>query len=497
MEPTVPLTADTIASIGMDRLAALVLDHAAQDELLARKLELAIAAATPDIDILIARVRSDIALTRQDNTFYGYYQAGQLADDLEATRRAIVEDVLPRSPCAAADLLAEFVHLDRHVMEQCDDSDGRVGMVIQEAVEDLGRAWAAVPDGDLGEMADLVLELVHDNDYGVHERVVTAFKDALDVEGLIILEQRVRERLSVLSPTDGADTNEPDIDQLGEGDPFGEQTDDERGGPGAQEARRHSYERSTLFGLLKEIADIRGDVDGYIALLGQTGSIDYHIRDIVERLLRADRYQDALDWIAREGADPRRDLSDLHIQALERLDRRTEAQGVRWAVFRRTLSLDTLNAFLERVADEGERQAAITRAVGVATGHPSRSAALRVLATFVPAAAEDYIVAHHEELNGDLYGTLRPIAEALADAHPLASVLLYRRLTDAVLERKASQHYRYRHAVRDLLAGDRLAAAVPDWRGQPTQGEYRQALAVEHKRKRSFWVLLQEAGQPN
>lgn len=497
------LTIDSVARISMDRLAALVVEHAAQDELLARKLELAVAAATPDISVLIEQLRNDIALTREDDSFYGYYQAGELADDLEATRLSIVEDLLPRDARAAADLLAAFVRLDSHVMEHCDDSDGRVGMVIQEAVEDLGRAWAAVPDRAPEEVATLVLDLCRDNDYGVHDRVITAFQDALGAEGLHVIEQKVREQLGALSSASiGVGEHVGDVGDVGDGDDGDELEDDELDDDGSDDEpvacvgadapRGLPLSRATLFGLLEEIADARGDVDGYIAAHQQAGTVDHHIRDIVERLLRVDRCQEALEWVVQAGEAPRgRDLSDLHITVLERLQRPQEAQEIRWRVYARTLGMEALNAFLSRVEGEDRRQAAIGRAVAMAQNYSSRHAALRVLAAFAPAAAEDYVIAHQARLNGDLYGTLRPIAEQLADAHPLASVLLYRALTGAVLERKASQQYQ--HAVRDLLAGDQLTATVSDWRGQPTQAEYREALGVEHKRKRNFWALLQEA----
>ncbi len=96
------------------------------------------------------------------------------------------------------------------------------------------------------------------------------------------------------------------------------------------------------------------------------------------------------------------------------------------------------------------------------------------------------------EFSGDAGFSLRPAAERLAPTHPLAAVLLHRLMADAVLARARSASYA--GAVQDLVMAEAAAARVRDWRGFPTQDEYRLAVARQHRAKAAFWTRMQDAG---
>src|SRR6516165_605357 len=51
---------------------------------------------------------------------------------------------------------------------------------------------------------------------------------------------------------------------------------------------------------------------------------------------------------------------------------------------------------------------------------------------------------------------MRPVGDRLAETHPVAAILLYREMADTVLRR--GQSPQYDHAVRDLVAAERLDA---------------------------------------
>jgi hypothetical protein len=68
-----------------------------------------------------------------------------------------------------------------------------------------------------------------------------------------------------------------------------------------------------------------------------------------------------------------------------------------------------------------------------------------------------------DEIRGEAYWVLRPVADRLKDSQPIAAIPLHRRMADAVLRRSQSQHYD--HAVRDLVAAERLIPNVEDWLG--------------------------------
>src|SRR3989304_7535704 len=70
--------------------------------------------------------------------------------------------------------------------------------------------------------------------------------------------------------------------------------------------------------------------------------------------------------------------------------------------------------------------------------------------------AEPYLLDRIDQLNGDFYGSLLPLAEAMeADGRPLPATVLYRALLDSILRR--AQTKTYQHGVRYLKKLDRLA----------------------------------------
>jgi hypothetical protein len=184
-------------------------------------------------------------------------------------------------------------------------------------------------------------------------------------------------------------------------------------------------------------------------------------------------------------------LADMRIDILERLRRSDAAQAVRWERFARTLSETLLDEYLARVP-ERERATTLAQATQIAGRHRDVHSALSLLSIRAPQAAADLVLERHHRLSGDVYFVLRPAAERLADISPLASILLYRKMADAVLARSQWQHYG--HAVGDIAAAEKLAPAVRDWHVHATQDAYRTRLSAEHRQKRAFWERMRKAG---
>ncbi|ABK98637.1 DUF6880 family protein [Pelobacter propionicus] len=101
-------------------------------------------------------------------------------------------------------------------------------------------------------------------------------------------------------------------------------------------------------------------------------------------------------------------------------------------------------------------------------------------------AAENYLLTHARELNGDFYGTLLPMAEAMEkQGRHLCASLLYRALLDSILQR--AQTKTYPHGVRYLKKLDLLAGVIADWRTLESHAGYKAGLVEHHGRKSSFW----------
>jgi hypothetical protein len=446
------LTVDEVERLGARRLAEIVVKHCYRDEGLLQTVRIVLAASAPG-DALAKTLAAEIDAVRRDRRFYGYRESSTLAHELDRIREGITLELLPVHPRAAAELLGRLIRLDANVFERSDDSDGVIGDAIAAAVGDCGRAWAGVAERDPKMLAAEVLDLFTTDAYGARGEVIIAFAAALGTAGLDELEHMARERLD----------------------------------------HRPAGKLQYLASALKNIADARGDVDGYIEAQRLAGSEDAAVKEIAERLVAVGRLEEALRWAERTDVRTfeRENIARLKVDILDRLGRAEDAQAARWSIFATSLSSDILAEYLGRLPEvsKGEgRQMAIT----AARGHPDVYRALQLLAGLAPDIAAELV--HHRlgEIQGEVYFVLRPVADRLAETHPVAAILLYREMADAVLRR--GQSLQYDHAVRDLIAAERLVPNVADWLGHPSQEAYRRRVATEHRQKRAFWQRMERVG---
>ena len=99
---------------------------------------------------------------------------------------------------------------------------------------------------------------------------------------------------------------------------------------------------------------------------------------------------------------------------------------------------------------------------------------------------ERYLLDRVEQLSGDDYYSLPPLAQTMetAECH-LAATAIYRALLDSILQRGKSKAYHY--GVEYLKTLDELASSIPDWRGLDDHDAYFEQLHKKHGRKYSFW----------
>jgi len=100
--------------------------------------------------------------------------------------------------------------------------------------------------------------------------------------------------------------------------------------------------------------------------------------------------------------------------------------------------------------------------------------------------ASEYFFRYRDQLDGNLYQFLLPLAKALEEGRRfLGATLVYRSLLESILGRAQSRYHH--HGVRYLKKLDALSPAINDWRGLPAHKEYKESLLEIHGRKRSFW----------
>jgi hypothetical protein len=264
-------------------------------------------------------------------------------------------------------------------------------------------------------------------------------------------------------------------------------------GPVYADDMEASSRRRTAKHILQQLADQRGDVDGYIAQFDDAArQVPVVVAQIAMRLLGVGRAEEA--WTALELVDyascrlPSTEWEQARLATLEALDRSEEAQAFRWERFQATLDTTHLREHLRRLPDFDDFEAE-QNALTYAREHPDVHKALAFL-TGWPALAQasNLVISRADEVNGDLYELLGPAADTLGERYPLAATLLLRAMIDYTLGRARSS--RYKHAARHLNELATLATQIDDFSGAPSHDIYLKGIRAEHGRKTGFWQIV-------
>lgn len=96
--------------------------------------------------------------------------------------------------------------------------------------------------------------------------------------------------------------------------------------------------------------------------------------------------------------------------------------------------------------------------------------------------AEAYLLKRADQLNGDFYGSLLSLAEAMeSENRNLAAGLIYRSLLISIPERGYTKAYP--HGIRYLKKLDKLAATVSDWKNFNHHEAFKGRIWQDHGRR--------------
>lgn len=470
------LNASNLAALGAERLAELLIEISDGNAAAKRRLRLELAGAESP-DELAKEIRKRLATIGRSRAFVDWQNRKPLVDDLEAQRRAIVDQVAKRMPAEGLDLIWRFLDLASSVFRRCDDSSGTISSIFQTAVGDLGDiARSAKPDPR--QLADQAFGVLTRHDYDQFDGLIRSLQPALGPTGL----EHLKQRMIAFSkePVRRPPTKERKV--IGWAPSGAIYADD------IAERSRVSTVRLAL----REIADAQGDVDSFITQYDPPATkVPKIAAEIAKRLLKVNRADEA--WRTIEAAEHRDtrwldfDWEDARIDVLEALGRKDDAQAARWSCFERALSARHLRAYLKQLPDFDDVEAE-ERAMVFAERHGSLLQAISFLVSW-PALSRTarVVIERATELDGNHYEILTPAAEALSGRHALAATLLLRAMIDFTLTQ--SRTSRYRHAVRHLLVCASLTSAVPDFGTVEPHDAYVARLRKEHGRKSAFWSL--------
>src|SRR5437763_10003608 len=161
MAPKKTVTLQNLASLGPERLAAILVDLAEADVEVKRRLRLELAAQAGG-DSIAAEIGKRITALRKARSFIDWQKRRDFVKDLDLQRAMIVDRVAQTRADLALDLMWRFMDLAEPVLNRVDDSNGSVGDVFRTACEDLGTI-AAKAKPDPVNLADRVFAAVQAN----------------------------------------------------------------------------------------------------------------------------------------------------------------------------------------------------------------------------------------------------------------------------------------------------------------------------------------------
>jgi hypothetical protein len=406
----------------------------------------------------VQRFKQKLAALKHRRRFVPRGESSSYARSLTS----MLEDLQAGGPDARTgiELVASFFECDTEIFEHSDDSDGTIGDVFRLDARDLFVHFAA-PCEDKAWLAERVLELLRDDDYGVRDSVVEAAGRFLPEREMRVLAERM------WKASEGAPTKSP--------------------ATGTRDYRRFRW-----LGLVEVLArQLRDPVLFEKARRTRHPEIGTAARiDIARVHFESGDAGAALSWLEQipEGETFQEYERDQLLQAVQgKLGNRKAVEELAWKKFQRHRGTDTLASLLS-VIGESRREAVVEQAVAAILDEKSLSEtdAGFLIETGHLEEAERYVLARREELNGDFYSSLLPLAEGFeAERRFLAASVIYRSLIESVLRRAVSKYYP--HAVRYLRHLDHLAGDVMDWRDVASHAEFVTSLWAMHARKAAFW----------
>lgn len=479
----------SIAKLGAKRLAALLIAEAARNKSLKQALQLTLDSEA-GAGVLASTIRKRLNTISRAQSNLSTQKSRELATELDRMRESIVAGVGPTAPKDAADLLWQLLDLHVSVIERCDYQSNATSDVFSTACDDLGTVMAStsIPPTTV---ADQVYPRLMDNHYDVLDGLLEVMAESLGSEGLEALQRRVRHdrdvRLAERAKQEKYGNGQTPVEFM----------------IGGRRAYGFSSQRfdpvlSRLRHLLCDIADLRGDVDAYIAALDdEEKTTPTSATQIAARLIKAERFQEALDALDTGAPSHDRPSSQdiewlsMRALALDGVGRPDDAQAIRWQAFETHLEPEALRDYLKVLPDFDDIEVEEKALDGLLT-HPGFHSVLSFFLDWpdLPRAAH-LIESRADALNGDYYQLLGPAADALEGKHPLAAALVRRAMIDFTLLQARSS--RYRHAARHLMEAASLHVAISDYGSHETHDDYAARLRTEHGRKHGFWSKVAEA----
>lgn len=442
---------DRLIDLGAEALADALLELASQNDAVDDLVDRMIATPRENIQ----RFKAKLAALKRFRGFIPWGASSGFARELVTLLQDLKAGV--DEPKTGCELVAVFYETDKGALGNCDDSSGFVGDVYRYNAKELFVGFARCCS-DKEWLAKLVFKLNRNDDFGVRDALIHCATEYLP-------EPNIRSLIGWL---------EKETDK--ESDEY---------------KKRHWL--NLIESLARQIRDPQLFEKTRIASWGELSTAA--CLDIAQVYFESNEPKIALSWLERIPAGETfqaHDRDRLLLDVLGQLGEVQKQADVAWRIFRRHRCIRSLQELLSMIGKD-QRDSVITAEVESILRDKkfSSSDAAFLIELGRLDEAEAYLLNRADQLNGDYYGSLLPLAEAMEDAERhLAATVIFRALLDSILRR--GQTRTYSHGVRYLKKLDRLEKSISDWRDQEDHTAYQQQLRDTHGRKRSFWSRYED-----
>lgn len=404
--------------------------------------------ATPKENV--QRFKKKLAGLKRSGRFIDWRNASGFARELAMLLQDLKAGVT--DPETGVELVASFYEADDDVLGNCDDSSGNVGDLFRFDARELF-VECAKRSADKEKTAGIILKLNQKNDYGVRDTLI-------DCAGECLPEPVIRMMIARLQEL--ADNEKNEIGR-----------------------RRHLM---LIESLARQIKDAELFEKTCIASWGELSTAA--LIDIARVYLESGDVEAAHSWLKKipeEETYETYERDKLLLEIYRRLGDIEKLGSLLYQQFRSLHTIDSLDALLDVIGHEKRDDIIFEEIAVILEKNALRTADVKFLMEIGKIdEAEAYLLKRADQMNGDYYGSLLPLAETFeSESRYLAVGLIFRSLLVSILERGYTKAYPY--GIQYLNKLDQLAASITDWRGFHHHDDFKNRIIQDHGRKKSFW----------
>ncbi|MCB2216996.1 MAG: hypothetical protein KQH59_13080 [Desulfobulbaceae bacterium] len=440
-----------LIALGADALADALLNLAVHSDEADDLIEQLI--ATPKENV--QRFKKKLSGLKRSRRFIDWRGAASFSRELEMLLQDLKAGV--DDPLIGVELVAAFYEADNIIFEMCDDSSGNIGDVFRYYAKELFVDYAKRCK-EKQKIADIILKVNQKDNYGIRDTLI-------DCAGECLSESVIRTMIATFQK-------------------WADKEKDEYG-------KRHHLR--SIESLARQIKDAKLFERIRIASWGKLSTAA--LIDIARVYLESGDVETAHSWLKKipEGETYQAYERDKLLEDIYHKQGDSEKlTELLFQKFRSYHSVDTLRALLD-VIGHGKRDDVIndeTRQI-LKIERLRESDAEFLISIGKIDEAEEYLLGRAEQLDGNHYGSLLSLAEAMeAENRHLVTSLIYRSLLISILERGYTKAYP--HGIRYLKKLDKLATKVSDWNEFNHHEVFKEQIIDAHGRKRSFWSKYKE-----